>query len=79
MISLHGLVPNCQSGSRLPYLAACALDASRLNIPLSPDLLSTNAVHSRMNVSMSGFSVYDTELLANALCGAVSHHCPDLA
>ena len=57
IISEQGLQANSQSASRLPFLAACFCAACLLKIPRSPDLDSTSAVHSRKNVSMSGFSV----------------------
>ena len=42
-------------------------------------VLSYNDSHSRMNVPISGFTLYATELLANARCPSYSHHLPDLA
>ena len=79
IISEHGLVPHSCPVSRLPFFSTCLSAATRLKIPRSPDLLSTRANHSRMNVSMSGFSVYAAELLASARCPSFSHHEPDLA
>ena len=66
IISLQGFVPHMCPVSRLPLRATCLSADSRLNMPRSPDLLSYRASHSRMNVPISGFDLYATELCANA-------------
>ena len=52
---------------------------SLLKMPRSPDLDSYKAVHSLINVPISGLPLNATELLANALCPSFSHHWPDFA
>ena len=80
IISEQGLVPNSiPSVCLLPFSEATLTAASRLKIPLSPDLESYNDLHSFKNIPISGVSVYIAELFASALCGSVSHHLPVFA
>ncbi|ABT16976.1 hypothetical protein ATCV1_z842R [Acanthocystis turfacea chlorella virus 1] len=75
MISAQGLVPNSNELS-LPCFLAIFFIASRLTIPRSPACELYRLNHSVMNFPTVGFVLYTAELLARALCGAVSHHGP---